>query len=100
MLERRLITHPKMPAAPDSFRVLSDQVNFFEIRPETITSAGFSRSFFRISLQLFDQKEDSGQHGEKFIADFMDTANPTILNSIINNPGQNRNWYTDPHDQN
>ncbi len=99
-LERRLITHPKLPPAPDTFRVLSDQVNFFEIRPETITSAGFSRSFFRISLQLFDQKEDSGQHGTKFIADFMDTANPTILNSIINNPGQNRNWYTDPHDQN
>ena len=99
-LERRLVTHPKLPPGPNTFRTLSDQVNFFEIRPETVTSAGFSRSFFRISLQLFDQEEDSGQHGEKFVADFMDTANPTILNSIINNPGQNRNWYTDPHDQN
>lgn len=99
-LERRLLTHPGLPAAPDVFRVMSDQVNFFEIRPETITSAGFSRSFFRISLQLFDQEETSGARGEVFVADFMDTSNPTILNSIINNPGQNRNWYTDPHDQN
>lgn len=99
-LERRLLTHPRLPAAPDTFRILSDQVNFFEIRPETITSAGYSRSFFRISLQLFDQEETSSRLGEVFVADFMDTSNPTILNSIINNPGQNRNWYTDPHDQN
>ncbi|MBU1106371.1 MAG: type II secretion system GspH family protein [Candidatus Riflebacteria bacterium] len=99
-LERRLLAHPSMPPEPDIFRVLSDQVNFFEIRPETVTSVGFPRSFFRISLQLFDQEEGSGTAGKAFIADFMDTANPTILNSIINNPNQNRNWYTDPHDSN
>lgn len=98
-LERRLITHPSLPTVQDTARVLSDQVNFFEIRPETITSVGFPRSFFRISLQLFDQEENKGA-GDVFVADFMDTANPTILNSIINNQGQNRNWYTDPHDQN
>ncbi len=96
-LERVLHLHPKIGGGQNR-KVLSDKVNFFEIRPETITSAGYSRSFFRISLQLFDQDDNvSGNVGQLFIADFMETANPTILNSIINNPGLNRNWYTDPH---
>ncbi|MDD3147255.1 MAG: prepilin-type N-terminal cleavage/methylation domain-containing protein [Candidatus Riflebacteria bacterium] len=96
-LERVLQLHPKIGGGRKS-RVLSDKVNFFEIRPETINSAGYSRSFFRITLQLFDQDDNaSGNVGKQFIADFMETANPTILNSIINNPGLNRNWYTDPH---
>lgn len=98
-LERTIKMHPKTGGGTQT-KTLSDKVNFFEIRPETITSVGFSRSFFRISLQLFDQDEaNSGSIGQVFIADFMDTANPSILNSVINNPGQNRNWYTDPHDQ-
>ena len=96
-LERIFHPHPKIGGATTR-KILSDKVNFFEIRPETITSAGYSRSFFRISLQLFDQDDNqAGNVGQQFIADFMETANPTILNSIINNPGLNRNWYTDPH---
>ncbi len=96
-LERVMHLHPKISGGQNR-KILSDKVNFFEIRPETITSAGYSRSFFRISLQLFDQDDKvSGNVGQLFIADFMETANPTILNSIINNPGLNRNWYTDPH---
>lgn len=97
-LERVFHPHPKISGGTHR-NVLSDKVNFFEIRPETITSAGYSRSFFRISLQLYDQDDNAkGNVGQQFIADFMETANPTILNSIINNPGLNRNWYTDPHD--
>jgi type II secretory pathway component PulJ len=95
-LERILHLHPKIGSGKNR-KILSDKVNFFEIRPETISSAGYSRSFFRISLQLFDQDEKGSNTGQQFIADFMETANPTILNSIINNPGLNRNWYTDPH---
>ncbi len=98
-LERTIRMHPKIVGSETLTKVLSDKVNFFEIRPETVTSAGYSRSFFRISLQLFDQDDNAGNIGQLFIADFMDTANPAILNSIINNPGLNRNWYTDPHDQ-
>ncbi|NCB37776.1 MAG: hypothetical protein EOM80_03320 [Erysipelotrichia bacterium] len=99
-LERVMHFHPKISGASVNKKILSDKVNFFEIRPETVNSAGYSRSFFRISLQLFDQDENkSGNVGQLFIADFMDTTNPTILNSIINNPGLNRNWYTDPHDR-
>ncbi len=98
-LERTIKMHPKNAGGKTLKKVLSDQVNFFEIRPETVSSAGFSRSFFRISLQLYDQEEGAaGTTGKAFIADFMDTSNPLILNSIINNPGLNRNWYTDPHD--
>lgn len=100
-LERIIHLHPKIAGGATTRKILSDKVNFFEIRPETVTSAGYSRSFFRISLQLFDQDDHAGGNvGQVFIADFMDTANPAILNSIINNPGLNRNWYTDPHDSN
>jgi hypothetical protein len=95
--------HPADPGYQISgnTRTMSERVNFFEIRPETITSAGFSRSFFKVSLQLFDQdsnkKSDSPPDPESmFIAEFSETVNPLILNSIINNPGLNRNWYTDP----
>jgi len=96
-LERIFYPHPGIGGNKNR-KILSDRVNFFEIRPETISSAGYSRSFFRISLQLFDQEEKvSNSTGQQFIADFMETANPTVLNSIINNPGLNRNWYTDPH---
>lgn len=99
-LERTIRMHPKIAKGEVLNKVLSDKVNFFEIRPETVTSAGYSRSFFRISIQLFDQDQaNSGNIGQLFIADFMDTSNPSILNSIINNPGLNRNWYTDPSDQ-
>lgn len=106
-LERTLRLHPKN----DSFggkhvitKVLSNKVNFFEINPVTVTSCGVSRSFFRISLLLFDKKEgqkievgaDGSVDGNKvFIADFSATVSPIILNTILDNPGLNRNWYTD-----
>ncbi|GAB4280404.1 MAG: hypothetical protein Kow0029_24940 [Candidatus Rifleibacteriota bacterium] len=104
-LERIVYLHPLHPGykASGQRKVMSDKVNFFEIRPETIDSVGFSRSFFRVSLQLFDQ--DSVPKGvtpdpdKMFIAEFSETVNPLILNSIINNPGLNRNWYTDPSDK-
>lgn len=100
-LERVMHLHPKIAGGSVTRKILSDKVNFFEIRPETVTSAGYSRSFFRISLQLFDQDDNArGNIGQLFIADFMETANPSIMNSIINNPGLNRNWYTDPHNLN
>lgn len=100
-LERVIHLHPKIAGGGSTRKILSDKANFFEVRPETVTSAGYSRSFFRISLQLFDQDDNlKGNIGQLFIADFMDTANPSILNSIINNPGLNRNWYTDPHNSN
>ncbi|MDN5278303.1 MAG: hypothetical protein PWR01_2268 [Clostridiales bacterium] len=102
-LERVVFLHPSHPGAKagGQRKVLSDKVNFFEIRPETIKSAGFSRSFFRVSLQLFDQDSSAAKSGsidpdKVFIAEFSETVNPLILNSIINNPGLNRNWYTDP----
>jgi type II secretory pathway component PulJ len=102
-LKRTVWLHPADPGYQISgnTRTMSERVNFFEIRPETITSAGFSRSFFKVSLQLFDQdsnkKSDSPPDPESmFIAEFSETVNPLILNSIINNPGLNRNWYTDP----
>lgn len=99
-LERTIRMHPAVSGGEVLTKTLSDKVNFFEVRPETVTSVEYSRSFFRISLQLFDQDEtNSGNIGQLFIADFMDTANPSVLNSIINNPGLNRNWYTDPSDK-
>ncbi len=102
-LQRTVFLHPSHPgySPQGKTRVLSDKVNFFEIRPETVDSSGYSRSFFRVSLQLFDQ-EKTGPGSEPpdpekmFIAEFSETVNPIILNSIINNPGLNRNWYTDP----
>lgn len=102
-LERVVFLHPSHSGAKAGGQkhVLSDQVNFFEIRPETIDSNGFSRSFFRVSLQLFDNeaagsKDTPPDPDNMFIAEFSETVNPIILNSIINNPGLNRNWYTDP----
>ncbi len=103
VLERIVYLHPHHAGAKPAGqkRILSDQVNFFEIRPETIDSAGFSRSFFRASLQLFDKelsesKDAPPDPSSMFIAEFSETINPIILNAIINNPGLNRNWYTDP----
>lgn len=105
-LERIVFLHPSHPGTKPAGqrKLLSDKVNFFEIRPETINSAGNSRSFFRVSLQLFDH-ESSASKGtppdpaNMFIAEFSETVNPVILNSIINNPGLNRNWYTDPSNE-
>ena len=102
LLERKVYYHPKNPMAKKTkAKLLSDQVNFFEIRPVTVISKGVARNFFRISLQLFGQKNKAklNKAGKAFIADFVDTVNPLVLNSIINNPGLNRNWYTDPHSQ-
>ncbi|MFZ5952461.1 MAG: PulJ/GspJ family protein [Candidatus Rifleibacteriota bacterium] len=101
-LERIVYLHPSHAGAKSGGqrRVLSEQVNFFEIRPETIDSCGFSRSFFRASLQLFDNEGENKtavpDPEKMFIAEFSETINPLILNSIVNNPGLNRNWYTDP----
>jgi len=103
VLERIVYLHPHHAGyRPEGKkRVLSDKVNFFEIRPETIDSAGFSRSFFRASLQLFDQDANADKSvppnpDTMFIAEFCETINPLILNALVNNPGLNRNWYTDP----
>lgn len=103
VLERVVFLHPHHTGAKPTGqrKVLSDKVNFFEIRPETPESAGFSRSFFRVSLQLFDHDAAADKSlppnpETMFIAEFCETVNPIILNALVNNPGLNRNWYTDP----
>lgn len=102
-LQRTVFLHPSHPGFTPrgKTQTLSDKVNFFEIRPETVDSVNFSRSFFRVSLQLFDQEKASADApppdpDKMFIAEFSETVNPIILNSIINNPGLQRNWYTEP----
>lgn len=81
-------------------QTLSENVNFFAITPETVSSNDYHKSFFRISLQLFDRDEtrDRGHDADPdalFIADFLGTVNPVILNRVLDNKGLNRNWYTD-----
>jgi type II secretory pathway pseudopilin PulG len=109
-LERTISYHPANPSGKvDTKKLITDRANFFEIRPVTVTSNGVSKSFFRISLQLIDQRspgkpiatlpDGNIDPTQFFIADFVDTVNPAILNSILGNPGLNRNWYTDPSDK-
>lgn len=109
-LERTIRLHPQNNSFGGSktmTKVLSNKVNFFEITTADITSCGESREFFRISLLMFDKKEGIGNKSlvdgtgkidssKVFIADFSATVSPVILNTILDNVGMNRNWYTDP----
>lgn len=87
-------------------KVLSERVNFFEIKPVMLQPYGRNQHYFLITLQLVDSIDaaDLGRvtAGEKLhndrsnlaVADFFDIVYPEFFHAAWNQPGSNPNWHT------
>jgi prepilin-type N-terminal cleavage/methylation domain-containing protein len=87
-------------------KVLSERVNFFEIKPVMLQPYGRNQYYFLITLQLVDSIDaaDLGRvnAGEKLqndrsnlaVADFFDIVYPEFFHAAWNQPGINPNWHT------
>ncbi|MBF0498494.1 MAG: hypothetical protein HQM09_00040 [Candidatus Riflebacteria bacterium] len=85
--------------------ILSQRVNFFEIKPHRVFSSGRDQFFFWITLQLVDSYQAKGfvptplskmstRRQGVVIADFFDIVSPEFFSAIWNQPGMRRNWHT------
>jgi len=87
-------------------KVLSERVNFFEIKPIMLQPYGRNQYYFLITLQLVDSV-DAGELnrlrvGKKLqndrsnlaVADFFDIVYPEFFHAAWNQPGINPNWHT------
>ncbi|NLF95163.1 MAG: type II secretion system protein [Candidatus Riflebacteria bacterium] len=87
-------------------KVLSERVNFFEIKPVMLQPYGRNQHYFLITLQLVDSIDASELNriraGEKLqndrsnlaVADFFDIVYPEFFHAAWNQPGINPNWHT------
>lgn len=87
-------------------KVLSENVNFFEIKPLLISADEKDNYYFLITLQLIDvlhaQDIKDKKTGEKLtenqkdviLADFYDVVYPEFFHDIWNDKGCNPNWHT------
>jgi hypothetical protein len=87
-------------------KILSERVNFFEIKPVMLQPYGRNQYYFLITLQLVDSIDASELSrvtgGEKLlsdrsnlaVADFFDIVYPEFFHAAWNQPGINPNWHT------
>ncbi len=87
-------------------RVLSERVNFLQIKPIEIQTFGKKQYYFWITLQLTDTigRADrksmspgvpiSERSSGLLVADFFDVVYPEFFNAFWNQEGINRNWHT------
>lgn len=87
-------------------KVMSEKVNFFEIKPVMLQPWGRNQYYFLITLQLVDStdstelaKQTAGakitNNGSNLaIADFFDIVYPEFFHAAWNQPGINPNWHT------
>jgi len=87
-------------------KVLSERVNFFEIKPIMLQPYGRNQHYFLITLQLVDSVDASELQrvtsGDKLpddrsnlaVADFFDIVYPEFFHAAWNQPGINPNWHT------
>jgi hypothetical protein len=87
-------------------QVLSERVNFFEIKPIMLQPQGKNQYYYLVTLQLLDAvhaKDMEGQiTGDKItdqvqdviLADFYDVVYPEFFHSMWNQVRVNPNWHT------
>ena len=85
-------------------KVLSDRVNFFEIKPVMLQPYGRNQFYFMVTLQLVDSidaaelkdkdSQTDGPKSNRAVADFFDIVYPEFFNAAWNQPGINPNWHT------
>ncbi|NLI79767.1 MAG: hypothetical protein GX442_25395 [Candidatus Riflebacteria bacterium] len=103
-LSRRESFHPALGLAPME-AILTRNLNFFRVAPLTITdSAGTSRKFFQITMQLVSTRDGrplpatppagTPQQEGLLIADFYDLVCPDFFAALWRAPCQGRSWYS------
>ncbi|MBU1108253.1 MAG: prepilin-type N-terminal cleavage/methylation domain-containing protein [Candidatus Riflebacteria bacterium] len=85
-------------------KVLSERVNFFEIKPVMLQPYGRNQFYFMVTLQLIDSIDaadlkdkncsSTAPKGNLAIADFFDIVYPEFFHAAWNQPGINPNWHT------
>ncbi|PKL44282.1 MAG: hypothetical protein CVV41_06495 [Candidatus Riflebacteria bacterium HGW-Riflebacteria-1] len=87
-------------------KVLSDRVNFFEIKPVMLQPYGRNQFYFLVTLQLVDSVDPGefkgatagnridGVRANQAVADFFDIVYPEFFHAAWNQPGINPNWHT------
>lgn len=101
----RLVREEKF-AGKTARRILSNRVNFFEIKPIMLQPQGKNQYYFMATLQLVDSvhpsemagttpgsKVSSTQQGV-ILADFYDVVYPEFFHSMWNQVRANPNWHT------
>lgn len=87
-------------------RVLSEKINFFEIKPIPLEVVGKNQYYYLITLQLLDVLHAEDLKGKKagerleenqkdvILADFFDIVSPDYFNALWNDERLNPNWHT------
>lgn len=86
--------------------VLSDRINFFEIKPVMMQPYGKNQFYFLVTLQLIDAVHPSEMKGrtagtkldelqkDVILADFFDVVYPEFFHAAWNQTRVNPNWHT------
>ncbi|HNX74172.1 MAG TPA: type II secretion system protein [Candidatus Rifleibacterium sp.] len=87
-------------------RVLTDRINFFEIKPVMMQPYGKNQFYFLVTLQLIDAVHPSEMKGrvagakldelqkDVILADFFDVVYPEFFHAAWNQTRVNPNWHT------
>lgn len=107
----KLIREEKFKDNKPTSKILSENVNFFEIKEIGITTAANNSQmqfYYLITLQLIDvlhasDYKDKNNLGQKLrenqkdiiLADFYDVVYPEYFNALWNDKRLNQNWHTE-----
>lgn len=87
-------------------RILSDKINFFEIKPIMLQPYGKNQFYFLVTLQLIDALHPSELQGrtagtkldqlqkDVILADFFDVVYPEYFHAAWNQVRSNPNWHS------
>lgn len=87
-------------------RVLTERINFFEIKPIMLQPYGKNQFYFLVTLQLIDAVHASDMKGrtagtkldelqkDVILADFFDVVYPEFFHAAWNQTRVNPNWHT------
>lgn len=87
-------------------RVLTERINFFEIKPVMMQPYGKNQFYFLVTLQLIDAVHPSEMKGrvagtklddlqkDVILADFFDVVYPEFFHAAWNQTRVNPNWHT------
>ena len=87
-------------------RILTDRINFFEIKPVMMQPYGKNQFYFLVTLQLIDAVHPSEMKGrtagakldelqkDVILADFFDVVYPEFFHAALNQTRVNPNWHT------
>ncbi|HQB84049.1 MAG TPA: hypothetical protein PLR50_11165, partial [Candidatus Rifleibacterium sp.] len=87
-------------------RILTERINFFEIKPIMLQPYGKNQFYFLVTLQLIDAVHASDMKGrtagtklgelqkDVILADFFDVVYPEFFHAAWNQTRVNPNWHT------